>query len=437
MTEIYRGRIASAFDFTADHTDQLSSYFTGSPGPTDPAGSLAVFSTFTTTQSLPLLKLQYDNYLEIYGSTAEEAAVLRRKVMERSAQTIADSEAFANLTAASMVTSRSGKISQLKLSTSCIGCSQCEGNCNCCTEAYTFNDELTDTMFKNSIFTTFDSPDAIELKNYALLMRRLVVNRVESAARINVYQATASRPLWPLLVAGGGSGLELKSRVVVEKNLCFSNLVDCAVSGVGMPAGHSYQDYNISDMTIRSGSWIDYIRVTYTHRSSGKKLLQEFGNPNRGGLDTPLQKLLTNPIVKAGWWSEGKSLLGVGPMTAFEFTQAGGQKVAPGKHASRSYTDDFSLWKGNVWLCGMNIHGAVGSRVHGIAPHWCYTETYTVKSSSLSPSPPRSPSPAPPPSPPPPPPACTADRECGQQCCSPSRRICVDWTSSVPMKLCL
>ena len=391
MTEVYRRRIESAFDFTVDHTDQLSSYFTGSPGPTDPAGVLAVFATFATTQSLPLLKLQYDNYLEIYGSTPAEVIVLRRKVLERSIKTIADSDAFAKRTAASMVVSRSSKISRPKFSSSC-SCSMCERRCKCCNVAYSFRDELTGQEFRNSD-TTYDDKEGGDLLTNALNMRRLVVDRVESASRINIYQSTASRPLWPLLVAGG-SGKALKTRIVVEKNLCFSNWVDCQNGGVGMPSGHSYQDYNISDITLRSGSWVDYISVTYTHRSSGQKLQQEFGNRNGGSTpsDGTLQNLLTNPVVKAAWWSESISELGVGKLSGVQFTQANGRQVRAGKQDSKSYTDDFGLWKGNVWLCGMHIHGDAGSRVHGIAPHWCYTETFTVQA-PLPPSPPPSPPP--------------------------------------------
>ena len=44
----------------------------------------------------------------------------------------------------------------------------------------------------------------------------------------------------------------------------------------------------------------------------------------------------------------------------------------------KTYTDDFSLWSGNVYLCGMTVHGLPGERVDGIGPHWCYMEP-TVK----------------------------------------------------------
>ena len=52
--------------------------------------------------------------------------------------------------------------------------------------------------------------------------------------------ATASRPSWPLLIAGG-SGKVLASRVTVEKNLCFSNNVRAEGPAAHMPEGHNYQ----------------------------------------------------------------------------------------------------------------------------------------------------------------------------------------------------
>ena len=74
--------------------------------------------------------------------------------------------------------------------------------------------------------------------------------------------------------------------------------------------------------------------------------------------------------------SSGAEDGGVGDLSSFEFTQADGSLVKAGKDAEATYTDDFSIWKGAVWLCGMVLHGAA-YRVRGIAPHWCYNELYT------------------------------------------------------------
>ena len=210
--------------------------------------------------------------------------------------------------------------------------------------------------------------------------RRFVVNRVESATRINLYQGTSSRPTWPLMLAGG-SGLMLQSRVAVEKNMCWSNTVDCNDGQrVSMPEGHNYQDWNITNIDIKSGSWVDFIKVTYTHRTTGQTLTQQLGNPNNGvtpGNGLP-RDLLSNPIVKAKWMSESvKNDQGLSYMRGFEFTQADQHVVTAGSSDSAVYTDDFSFWKGGVWLCGMEMHGD-GNRVRGIAPHWCYNELYTV-----------------------------------------------------------
>ena len=403
MTDVYHNRIQSAFDFADDHTDQLASYFTGSPGPADPAGSLAVFSTFVTTQLLPFLKIKFDNYISIYGGTLEDTDSLRQRVIARSAKLLADSDAFYQKTVTGMITGRSSKISELKWAHSC-DCYSPYGalppETKCCDQSYTFIDTATGQNFQTSKILSLTENGDLVLK-YAQDVRRAIMNRVESASRINIYQSTASRPIWPLLLAGG-SGLMLQRRVSVEKNMCFSNSVDCDNSQAPLPQGHNYQDYNISDITIRSGSWVDYIRVVYTHRTTGQALVQEYGNPNGGVTpgDGSLTSLVTNPIVGSEWWSEPRveGIAGVGQMSAFRFKQASGKAVKAGEFDGNSkyYKDEFSSWNGNVWLCGMNIHGQAGVRVHGIAPHWCYHEDYTVQ----APPPPPSPSPPPPSAPP-------------------------------------
>jgi hypothetical protein len=65
-----------------------------------------------------------------------------------------------------------------------------------------------------------------------------VLNRAESSARINTYMATASRPMWETLVAGGSNKLAAR-RVAMEKNLCFSNNVDANGANARMPEGHN------------------------------------------------------------------------------------------------------------------------------------------------------------------------------------------------------
>ena len=37
-----------------------------------------------------------------------------------------------------------------------------------------------------------------------------------------------------------------------------------------------------------------------------------------------------------------------------------------------TYTDDFSAWKGRVYLCGLSMHGVKDTRVDGMGAHWCY-----------------------------------------------------------------
>ena len=54
------------------------------------------------------------------------------------------------------------------------------------------------------------------------------------------------------------------------------------------------------------------------------------------------------------------------------------------KSEPASLTDDFSMWGGDVFLCGMKLHEDTGKRVHGIAPVWCYYEAYVAPESSPS-----------------------------------------------------
>ena len=379
-TDTDKYAVKSAFDNVIQETDRMASIYLDTPGPVSPGGALPAFTTFVSTQYLPILKFKYDSFTQIYGGTPEEVSKQREDVLTLSKAALAASQAFYTNASAAMVVARAAQISELTFYGDCpFTCTDCPSYCS---YGYSFKDELTGKEYKTS-----DSGDTYKFdgpfKTYASALRRLVVNRVESAERINVYQSTASRPLWPLLVAGGSGGKVLKHRVVVEKNLCFSNWADCdSQNGNGsvMPAGHNYQDYYISDLYIKQGAWVDFIRVTYTHRTTGQQLVQQFGNPNGGSVSrTGLPRnLLTDPITKATWWNAAMGVMDVSYMTGLEFTQANGTLVDAGLPDKKSYIDDFSLWKGNVYLCGMHIHGHAGIRVHGVAPHWCYSEAYTA-----------------------------------------------------------
>ena len=220
--------------------------------------------------------------------------------------------------------------------------------------------------------------------------RYFVTDRVLSRTKINLYLGTKSRSIWPLMKAGGsGGGMSVRSRVVVEMGKCWSNSVDCKDEiQVPMPPGHNYQDWKISNIDIRSGAWIEFIEIQYSHRTSNKTLTPKLGNINGGGVPSswPPHNLLTNPIVKTSWLSQaggttdGTCVSGVKHLESIEFTQAYGNvmlKAGEGKDATAIYTDNFSFWKGEVWLCGMTLHGD-SDRVRGIAPHWCYNEIFTA-----------------------------------------------------------
>lgn len=230
-------------------------------------------------------------------------------------------------------------------------------------------------------------------------IRDMVVNRVESSAKANIFLATASHPTWPLLVAGR-SGQQLLHRIAVVENQCFSFRPDCGLREGGdsvarMPSGHSYQEYNISSIYLRSGLYVDFIKVTYKHRTTGKELYQQFGNPNGGDVpaDGTLVDILNKPVVKAQWWSVKEGRSDPWQMRALQFTQNSTKSVRAGRAGGEDYVDDYSGWKGAVWLCGMDIHGEAGKRVQGIGPRWCYMEGY------LGPAPSPPPNYAPPPSP--------------------------------------
>ena len=71
------------FSFIIHDTEQLGSYFTNPAGASvmDPAGAIADFSIFVTTQWLPLLKIKYDSFVQIYGAgTSDSTAELRKQV---------------------------------------------------------------------------------------------------------------------------------------------------------------------------------------------------------------------------------------------------------------------------------------------------------------------------------------------------------------------
>ena len=203
-----------------------------------------------------------------------------------------------------------------------------------------------------------------------------VLNHTKTATSISLYMRTSTHALWPLMQAGG-SGKVLNSRVAVHKTLCWSNWVNCSSA---MPESHNYEDYNITEISIRSGEWIDYISVTYTHRSDpSKQLVQQFGKSN-GGSEQTISNIRADPIVKlASNSAKAKSSpFSIHFLELLEFTRASGSTISPGQNrGGAQYTDDYSAWSGSVWLCGLTMHGVEGQRVHGIGAHWCHNELFT------------------------------------------------------------
>ena len=354
--------VQRALQLILDGMGSMESFITGPEGPQNPNGLLSTFTAFTTTQLLPILKMRYDIIAynnAIFGSTSE--ANLSKYVHE-SQNAINNAMVFYDKVATACQQSRLSKIRNITSHWKDL-------DIWVRTQEFTFNDEVTGQVFMATKSSTIED------------MRRFVINNTLGATQINLYMGTASHRTWPLMQAGG-SNLVLKSRVAVQKGMCWSNSMDCTKGRhEGMPEGHNYEDYNISNIDIKDGSEVDFIEVTYKNRINGQTLTQKIGNPNWGG--TPStgnpQNLLSNPIVKAKWMSS-KISFGYGFLDSFEFTQADGNGfVKAGNDKSLrtiTYTDDFSFWSGSVWLCGMDLHGN-GNRVHGIGPHWCYNELYT------------------------------------------------------------
>ncbi len=246
----------------------------------------------------------------------------------------------------------------------------------CHDEYYRFTDKATGTTYELKKSHGYDHFN-LDRAN-AEKLRQLILSRAESAMRINVQQSTASSNIWPGLMPGSemrGHQDSVWTKVIVEKSMCFSKDPSCTNGGVGMPAGHSYETFNITSIEIRGGALIDWIRVTY--KSGNTLLTQELGNRNGGSLQT-LSNLEKSPVTKATWWNTYEREFGIGSLTGIELTQAGGQFTKHGHpHDKSTMTDDFSLWKGNVYLCGLTLHGT-SNRVEGVAPHWCQRTSYPL-----------------------------------------------------------
>ena len=107
----YQDGIQHAFQLTVDDTGKLGRFFTGAEGPRSPGGLLTTFTTFTTTQHLPVLKMRYDNANDIYGSSSPDT--LKQYVRE-SRNALNDAISFYNRASLLFNTSRLGKVTSIK-----------------------------------------------------------------------------------------------------------------------------------------------------------------------------------------------------------------------------------------------------------------------------------------------------------------------------------
>ena len=172
MQDSYRTLIQASFQRILDETDSLAAYFTDSVnGVRNPGLALPAFSTFVSTQYLPIFILQHKNYGQIYGAVGDISAALEA-IAWKSADALRQCEESFNKTTASTMAKRLDKISQPVF------------YCDDGRMGYQFKDESTGYDFKN-IYGSYEcgpsskegSPGRNMLKKYIDDMRRLVFSR--------------------------------------------------------------------------------------------------------------------------------------------------------------------------------------------------------------------------------------------------------------------
>ena len=107
----YQEGIQHTFVKTVDDTGNLAIFFTGPTGPRNPGALLSTFTTFTTTQHLPILKMRYDNANAIYGRSSN-ATLWQYK--RESLSAIQGATDFYDRAAKVFNSSRLGKVTDIK-----------------------------------------------------------------------------------------------------------------------------------------------------------------------------------------------------------------------------------------------------------------------------------------------------------------------------------
>ena len=147
-----------------------------------------------------------------------------------------------------------------------------------------------------------------------------------------------------------------------------------------MPIGHTYDKYNISQITLIGSNYVFYIRVEYRNptisaSSPGGILVQEFGNPRSTGTKFSLTNLLESPVTFVEVWSDPVQethSVAPGYLAALAFRINSSQIMVGGIDSHMMYLpDDYSLWAGRVRLCGVKLHGIANSMVTGVGLRWC------------------------------------------------------------------
>jgi len=352
------------------------------------SGTLGNLVFYVTTLHLPYYKTKYDSWTTFYGGS--EGSAQREQVISDMKSDLSAFQNALNLGVKEARDKFEGQLTGVEAPSSyCSGCSFCERSCKCCT--YTFKFQYAPGVtYEATTGVTYDgySREKEDLKNTVNAFHNALVTRKQSTSTINLAMINKDSVTWPGLIPKSNTPA-IKYRLKTVFMGCFSNNYNCKQE---MPAGHSFENYNISKIEVGGGGRVDLVRVTYRSRS-GQELVQHWGNNDFGtiAIDTT-----TNVVTKLTYWSsKGPSDKIVDYQTKVEFVQKSGNKMSAGTEDQwginedfgpaywgyYSMADDFSAWDGKVWLCGLtgeSSHGDdEGKYVDMIAPTFCYMEAYT------------------------------------------------------------
>mmetsp|Transcript_20574 Transcript_20574/g.45037 ORF Transcript_20574/g.45037 Transcript_20574/m.45037 type:complete len:769 (-) Transcript_20574:681-2987(-) len=341
------------------------------------AGVMGSFITFVTTLYLPYYKVMHDSFEQLYGPiTSDSSRALRDKIPGDMTKMIGE---FKNILNNMIQKSEQRVLSEVTEAKETFyrGSS---GLLDCGDETWKFDYSPTLQLAatRNRRFC-----EAEQYRNMVKTFRSAMLARKGELARAMIAVTTNSKATWQAMVPKSGRTTKFRLRTF---NLgCFSKKAPTCASFINdnMPSGHSYDNYNISSIKMGNGHRVDYLEVTYRSRSGDTK------SHSVGTLagDNPSLNIPTDdPIVKAVWTSsQGSDATIVDMLAKAEFTTKSGRTISAGKPdvydqtakwSTYSMTDDFSAFKGSIWLCGLLGTRSTDGYVDDIAAKWCYLEAY-------------------------------------------------------------